>query len=885
MTITTEAEHNIIGYLEDSIQPMIEKIDGVAEVNIMGGAREYISVELNEELMQQYGLTIRSVASVIANAEFETTVGTVERGDITLSLVGSADYPAYRQLASVPISIGGGNIIYLEDIASISMQEQERSSYSRYNGLNTVSIRVNKEQSGNTIDICEKLVALVDRINTGGYGFTVEITQNSGETIMDNINSVISSLILGLVVAVVVLVFFFGEWKASFIVGLSIPVSVLTALVAMSFFDMSINMMSLGGLVVGIGMMVDNSIVVIESCFSAKTEQRSFAESVAEGANLVTGSIIASTITTIVVFLPIGLMDGMSGQMFRDVCFTVVFSMLASLISALTLVPLFFVKMQPKEKVENFCNRILKKVDSGYSRLIRRALNARKSVILCAVFCLISAGIMFSNIKMELMPPSDEGTVSLSVDTKTGLSLDAVNNIMLEIEKIVSMQPDVENYTVSVGSSGGMGGMMSASGSGSISIELKDDRSLSTDEFVDDIRHKTSNIKNCSITANAQSSMSFGSSTEVEIDLIGENYDDLKKASTLVRDQLAATAGIYNTSSSISDGDPRAKLEIDPILAGAMGMTPYDVLQAASEKVAGITAMEYQQGSNTYDVIVEFPNENYKTVNDLYGLMIDTPSGAQVSVTDIAEIIYEEGPSSIKREDGNYVVTVSGTPSSGADITAMTNAAVAAAKMLDLPAGVSVEAGGTMDRMMEEFSALGGAMLTAIFLVFAVMAIQFESMIFSIVVMISIPFSLTGAFFGLAVTESSISMTSLLGLVMLVGIVVNNAIVLIDYTNILRTQGIEVREALVLACRTRLRPILMSTVTTVLGLLPTAMGIGGEVEMMQGMAIVVIGGLSFSTLLTLIVIPTFYLIFDREDRSARKKLRLSRKNHLNETQN
>lgn len=874
LSITSDADSSsITDYIEDNIVPEIEKIEGVGEVSVRGGRSKYVSIELIEDRLNQYGLTMSDVSKAIANAEYEVTVGTANRGNIELSMVGSAAYDTYQSLADIPISLSSGDILHVSDVANVYMAEQERSSYSRQNGYENISISVSKEQSANTIELCNEISALVDKFNADdSLGLNIKISSNSGETIMDNINSVVSSLIMGLVISVFVLFFFFGEWRASLIVGLSMPISVMAALVLMAVFDMSINMMSLGGLVVGIGMMVDNSIVVLESCFRARTEERSFKESVAAGANLVASSVIASTATTIVVFLPISLMDGMSGQLFKDVGFTIVFSISASLISALTLVPLLFVKMKPKEKMESFSNRMLKFIDKFYNKLLRKAINARVLVVVIALACLASAGAMFTQIKMEMMPSMDRGDVSLSVQTKSGLSLEASNAIMTEIEDIIKEEPDVDSYSLSVGSSGGgMFGGSSSSGSGSISISLKDDRSTSTDDFVNQLREKTAHIQNCSITTTAESALSFGSSTEVEVELIGSNYNDLKTAAAVVKDRMSQIDGITTTTSSVSDGDPRAKIEVDPILASAVGMTPYSVLTAATNKISGVTAMEYQSGDTTYDVIVEFPSGRYKNISDLYGLMIDTTSGGQIALTDIAKIVYEEGPTSISREDGDYIVTISGTPTSGADITSMTNQAVAVMQELDLPDGVTVRAGGNMDMMTDEFTSIGYALLTAIFLVFAVMAIQFESLVFSLVVMIAIPFSLTGAFFGLIVSGSSISMTSLIGLVMLVGIVVNNAIVLIDYTNIMRTQGMEVREAIVFSGRTRMRPILMSTLTTVMGLLPMALGIGGKVEMMQGMSVVVIGGLTFSTVLTLVLIPTFYLMFDKEDRARRKR--------------
>lgn len=391
MAITAQEKNtSITDYIEDNIVPEIKKIEGVGEVSVRGGRNKYISIELLEDRLTQYGLTMSDVSKAISTAEFEITMGAANRGDIELSMVGSAEYDTYQALANIPISLKSGDILHISDVANVYMVEQERASYSRRNGYENISISVTKEQSANTIQLCNQISALVDKFNANdNLGLNIKISSNSSETIMNNTNSVVSSLILGLVISVLVLIFF-GEWRASLIVGLSMPISVMAALVIMSAFDMTINMMSLGGLVVGIGMMVDNSIVVIESCFRARTEDRTFKESVTTGANLVAGSVIASTATTVVVFLPISLMDGMAGQLFKDTGFTIVFSITASLISALTLVPLLFVKMKPREKMESVSNRMLKFIDKYYTRLIRKAINARKTVVLIAVHALLS---------------------------------------------------------------------------------------------------------------------------------------------------------------------------------------------------------------------------------------------------------------------------------------------------------------------------------------------------------------------------------------------------------------------------------------------------------------------------------------------------------------
>ena len=590
----------------------------------------------------------------------------------------------------------------------------------------------------------------------------------------------------------------------------------------------------------------------IESALSGITEVESMTSTSSEGSSMI--------------MLEFGC-DVDTDDKYQDIT-----SALASMLSALTLVPLLFVKMRPREKLTSRSHVMMHALEGKYEALLRRALRARKTVVASAIACLAIAGFLFTQIDMELMPAGSTNTISVSVETRSGLDLENTNAIMEEIESMISEDPDVESYFLRVSGGGGGMGMMGSSSAGSVSITLKDDASVDTDTNVQNLREKTSGLKNCSVEVSKQESMSFGSSG-VELRLSGPDLGDLETASESIRERLSGMEEFDSVSTSLTDGSPRAKIEVDPVLSGAYGVTPSEVLSQVSNKLSGMTAMEFTDSGTEYSVVVEYPSDRYSDISDLSGLMIDTGTGGQVALTDIAEVVYESSPTSISRENGDYVVTVSATPKSGANVRNMTQTAMAAVEDIELPEGVTLGQGSSMDMMNSEFGSIGKALLIAVYLVFAVMAIQFESVIFSLVVLFSIPFSLTGAFLALYITGSSISMTSLIGLVMLAGIVVNNAIVLVDYAGTLRREGMEVHEALVTAGKRRLRPILMSSLTTIVGLIPMAAGFGGEVEMMQGMAVVVIGGLSLSTVLTLVLIPTFYLIFDREDRNNRRMQR------------
>lgn len=875
LSVEANAGDNLKNYVEDNIVPELERIEGVSDVSVFGGSRQYIQVLLDENKMTQYGLTMQAVSSAIASSEFELTMGSLDRGNITVDLTGSQKIENYRTLDTVPITLSGGDVIHLSDVAQVIMADEEQTSYSRRNGLDAISLSVTKEQSGNTVGICQQIVKEVDRLNNSGLGITLEVSYNSGEEIMENIKQVVLSLVEGLAIAVVVLWLFLGEWKASAIVAISMPLSVLTALILMSFLGMTINMMSLGGLVIGIGMLVDNSIVVIDSCFKSTRDMggTSFREKVIKGAELVTSSVIASTLTTVVVFLPIAMIKGISGQMFHDVAYTIVFSLTASLISAVTLVPLLFVQLQPREKTEFIAYRVMGRVEEWYGAIITRLLHKRKLVVSSAVLLLVLAVVLFAMVPQELMPSMTSGNINLEVTTKSGLNLESTNEIMAQLEDLVKEHPDVENYSMSVGSGGGMMGASAAS----ISVELREDASLSDDEFVQEIRGKAKSIPNCSVEVSANDMMSMLSSQNVDITLQGPDLTVLEKTANQLRDLMAAMPEFDSATTSLANGAPRAEIVVDPILAASVRMTPITVLSSVRSQLTGIEAMTIQDGETEYSVKVELPKDRFVDISDLYGMMIDTPTGGQAALTDMAEIVYTEAPTSITRQDGDYQVTVTGTPLMGSNVSQLTAKVLqAVGSQVELPSGVEVAQGNMMDMMYEEFALIWNALLVALYLVFAVMAIQFESLRFPIVVLISIPFAMVGSFLGLAVTGSSVNMTSLLGLVMLEGIVVNNAIVLIDYVNILRREnGVEIHKALIRAGKMRLRPILMSSLTTIVGLLPMAIGSG--VEMMESMAIVVIGGLIMSTLLTLILIPTFYLIFDKEDRRRRKEERRARR--------
>lgn len=857
---------DLLSYIDEYIKPEFEKLGGVASVDVSGGQENYISVELDEQRLKQYGLDMSTIVSFIGAADFSIPVGDIDRGDQSLSLRGGVSYDTVESLGNIPITLRSGQVIHLSDVARIYDATADADSISRYNGNETVSLGIKKRQSAGTIEVTEAVVKTMEQINARNMGVELSVINDTSDSIRSSVNSVIKTLISAIILCMIVLFIFFGDWKASLIVGSSIPVSVLTTLILMNAFGFSFNIVSLGGLVIGVGMMVDNSIVVLESCFQRRERNLTFRDAAIEGARIVTSSVAASTLTTVVVFLPISIMEGLSGQMFRQLGFTIVFSLTASLISALTIVPLLFYRLAPKEKEDSHVNRVLNKITIAYGNFLKKTFRHKLLVVLISVGLLVGSFMLLPFIHFQLMPDIDQGTISISVETKPGLKLEKVDALMTQLESMVQESTDVERYYLTAG-----GGAMTSTGneSGSLTVYLKADRERSTNEWIDEWREQTKDIPNCDISISAQSMMSFSSGGSVDVNLQGNDLDLLREASKDVEAVMGQNPNIVRVSSTLTSGNPQAEIVVDPIKATAVGMTPQQVVGTVYNMVSGTSPATMDRDGREYDIRIEFPKERFQTVSDLSGLILTSPSGKQVPLLDIASIEYSNAPQSIQRKNNQYIVTISGQPTTASALTAGDEIKQAVAE-LELPEGVAVTQNQADEQMMEEFGALFGAIATAVFLVFMVMAMQFESCRFSIIVMICIPFSLIGSFGLMLLSGVTMSMPSLIGFLMLVGTVINNGILFIDTANQYRS-SMDAETALVYAGRSRLRPILMTTLTTVLSMIPMGLGIGEGAEAMQGMAVVIIGGLTASTILTLLLLPTFYLLFRGRPHKEYKK--------------
>ena len=854
LSISHKTETDLYSYAEQQIVPELEKIASVASVEAMGGTSEYIQVELNREKMDQYRVTMSQVSSAIQNANVSSPSGDTVSGNLELSVTTSLETSDIEELKNVPVTASTGEIVLLQDVADIHTEEEEMGGTSRYDGEETISISVMKNQSNTDIEVSEAVRETIQELQAADPDLTVEVVNDTADTIMDSLKDVAETMVLSVIISMIIIFLFFGDLKASLIVGSSIPTSILLSLIAMTAAGFSLNVITMSALVLGVGMMVDNSIVVLESCFRATESNRDkgifgYAKAALLGSNLVLASIIGGTATTCVVFLPLAAVQGMSGQMFGPLGYTVVFCMLASLLSAITVVPLCYVMYKPQEKARAFMSGPVERLQNFYRRVMKKLLRHKGRVMAVSAAMLAATFYLASGMRTELITADDTGQISIEIETRPGLLEEKTDDALARIEEVVSSDENVDSYMLRYQNQ-----------SGSVTAYLKDDRTEDTDQLAEQWQQELSDIENVSVEVTAGSSMSFMQRTRgYETILTGTDYEDLKELSDKIVSELISRDDVINIHSSFENNAPIVSIDVDPLMASKKGLTASSIGSAVNQTLSGMTAATLTVDGEDLDVKVEFPEGEYATIDQMKNIILTAGDGTATALTDVADIVYKDSPSSISREDKAFKVTITGEYT-GEDTSAQIDSEVIAPNLT----GTIKKGTNSMNRMMnEEFSSLYQAIAVAVFLIFVVMAAQFESVKFSFMVMTTIPFSLIGSFGFLKLTGVSMSMTSILGFLILVGTVVNNGILYVDTVNQYR-MDMDMETAMIEAGATRLRPMLMTSLTTILGMLPMAAAMGSSGSTTQGLAVVDIGGLTVGLFVALFMLPVYYGLMNRK---------------------
>ena len=868
LAVSDKTKENLYNYVKNRIEPEMEKLSSVASVSLSGGQAEYVRVELSEEKLAQYHLTMENIIQMIKASDFTYPAGSTYYGKQKLSLSVSEDYSTIEKLKNLPLLTGTGNTLYLRDLATVSESLEEKSSIGRYNGEDTIGLSLSKTQTESDIGMSRDVKETIKDLEAQNPNLSVHIIQDNADSIKSSLSSVFQTMIMAVVISMAIIFFFFGDVKASLIVGSSIPIAILGAIVFMYAMGYSMNMLTLSALVLGVGMMVDNSIVVLEASFRAmdevQDERRSRRDAAIDAVRVVGASVFGSTLTTCVVFLPLGFLKGISGQYFKPLGFTIVFCMLASLLSAITIVPLCFTLYKPKENEKAPAYKAVRSLKNSYRTLIGRFLRHKKAVVLGTFLILLLSLFLATKIRSELMPDIDSATVQISVLQKPGLDLEERDKAMREIEAMVAKDPDVDRYTTLSGGGEGFQALYGGDSSSTVTAYLKKKRSVSTKEKAKAWQKRLETRPDEVITVKSLSDANFGASEEdvktnegYEVILKGADLQRLKEKSDAIVTEMQKKESLTAIHSSLENAAPRLLVKVDPIKAAAEGLSPIALGQSLNSILGGKTVMKIDLDGEKADVRVEYPKDRFDTLEKIKNIRFSTPRGAAVALDSVATVDFTDSPSAITREDKKYVVTIRAnyTEKANKGTKEEVDRLVQSYLGKDMQLAESLRT----KNMREEFTDLFRAIAIAVFLVFVVMAGQFESLRFSFMVMTTVPFAMIGSFGLLWLFDATISMTSLLGFLMLVGTVVNNGILYVDTVNQYR-EDMSLDRAIIESGATRLRPILMTTLTTVLSMVPMAMAIGENGKLMQGLALVDVGGLTASTLLALLLLPVYYRI-------------------------
>lgn len=852
-----------LDYVNEVVVPEMEKINGVAQVDVQGAADEYLKLVLNEDKMRQYGVSISDIAGVIQNADFSLPVGSVRNGSQDIGVTMDTEILWSSDIMGLRIQTKSGELIYIGDVLSdINLYREDVDSISRFNGQESILIDVTKQTTGETMKVCQEAERIMETLATDGIEF--EIVNSAADDIHDTLMEVLKTLLEGVLFSMVVLFVFFGDLRASLIVGSSIPLSMLGGMALLNAMGVSFELMSGTGMIIAIGMLVDNSIVVLENCFRVKEETEDFKETAVKGTAAVLMSIVASTLTTVVVYVPIGMSGGMAGQMNQSLSYTVVFTMVSSLISAATVVPTFFYMFKPIEKKELRINKVLDFLGRGYRKVLPKLLHFPKTTIFASV-CLFAVSILIATqLRLDLFPGNYDGSIEIKASFRGGTRLEVMDEEVRQIEDIILEDDNFESVELSLS---GSEVLITAY------AEEKCDRSSEeaveyyTDMFKD-IAGMDIQVSAKSVATGLSSLMSTGNT--VTISIMSEDLDNLEKGAKLVEERLNSVPGLLYVHNEFAQDKMNAKIVIDQQKAMNAGFQPSDVASQIYILLNGLKATDVEYADKEYEVRIQFPDDKYNAMTTLLDQMLVSSNGKMVALGDIAEVRYVNIKQSISRKDGKFLAEVVATTQNKDKYEIAENVKDAAAEVI-LPDGVEIGKSSIDETLGEEMAGMGSAIVIAIFLVFLVMAIQFNSPKYSLMVMMCLPFSLIGSFGLLFVNGVPLSMMAMMGFLMLIGMVVNNGILLVDTTNSLR-QEMPLKEALLEAGLVRLRPILMTTLTTVLSMLPIVFSQDSGMVMMKGMGFVIIGGLCTSTILALFLMPPFYLIMSGSHKSKKTKI-------------
>ena len=842
--------------LENYLKPRLESLTGIGEVNIFGTPEKQVQIQVNGDKLAAFGMSPMELYQIIGTSSQSIPLGTIETGkkQIVARFMGETNY--IDQIENIILK-SNGNILRVKDIADVVLTTEDPTDVGYFNGKENIVLVIEKASDGSTIDLnnaARKVLENVKSVMPPGTEFNIML--DTSEDIVKSISSIGSSAVQALILATIVLLLFLKNIRATVLISIALPVSVIFTFAFLAMNGTSLNLISLMGLSLGVGMLTDNSVVVIDNIYRHMTELKSPVMAAADdGTTEVTMSVIASSLTTMVVFIPVLFIPGIAREIFRDLSFSIIFSNLAALIVSLTLMPMVASRFLSNKQNITKEGKIFTTVKEKYLVVITWAVKHRIKTIMIPLVLFVIVIFGFGRfLKIQFMPKQDQGRYSVVAELGKGVDIERAEEIGRKIEEIVKANKNTQTYfsliqndTVAV----------------NVEIGKKDTRDESVFEIIDEIRPSVEKIPG--IRPNLSEDFQMRSpQRDVEFDIVGPNLDELKVIGKQVMAHMVKYPGAVDVTSTVDAGNEEARVVLNREKIRSYGINPVTVGQTISYFVLGGDrgdTLTVKTGTEEIDVLIRLPKDKRKDVSDLSNLNIKIGNGQFVKLSDLATIEMAEGSPEINKTDRIYSVTVSANDG-GVGLANIQSEMLKAFNEQNPPSSISYKWGGDSENLADASTQLGAALAISIFLIYALLASQFENFVFPIIIIGSIPLALIGVVIGLLVTNQPIDVMVMIGIIMLAGVVVNNAIVLIDFIKMTRERGSDRETAVIESCRTRLRPILMTTMTTVFGMLPLAMGMGEGSEIYRGMAITTMFGLSFSTLLTLVVIPIFYTLVE-----------------------
>lgn len=877
---------------ENDVEPRLERIPGVANASTYGGLVREIKVLVDPNRLQAHGFSIDQIVNVLRMNSMQIPAGWIEDKKLEFTVQTVGEYKNIEQIRNTTLASINGTQIRIRDVAEVVDGFKEQRQREFVNDVPSVMIFLNKQSDANTVQVCNGVNEQLKTINTVlPSGVNMYVFWDQSQFIKQSVSNLSSTAIQAIFLTFLVLMFFLLNVRSSIIVAISIPTSLVVTFVILDQAGLTLNLISMAGLALAVGMLVDNSIVVLENIFRRRQLGDDMITAADKGGSEVSMAITASTLTTLAVFVPVLFVPGIAGELFNDMVITICFSLVASLVVALTLVPLLtsrFLEMDHGPKKKNFFTKlggriqgILDRLNRNYNSLLLWALKYRRAVLVTVLVLFLLSIAFLVTRGGDFFPDSDQEFITLTIKRAPGTNLDEMEASMKNIVAMIREEvPEMVDIMYSFGQGEGIGALFGSAAShvGEINIRLSSirERERSQMEIEDVLRGRFNEFAGTEITLMEGGMAAMFGEGDIVVQVFGNNLQISQQIARDIREGIEKIRGTSQVRLGVEEALPELKIELDRNRLADLGLSSYMVSQTISSNLLGSVATTYREGGNEYDIRVQLQKQYRTSIRDIENILIMAPNGARVPLRAIAAVQSSTAPQEINREDQERVVTVS-MMVTGRDLQSVTSDVQNYLDRIVLPNEYRLEISGVAEEQQESFMYLFIAMMVAIMLVYMVMASQFESLLDPFIIIFTIPMSFIGVALSLLLTGTSLTVMSLVGIIMLVGIVVNNGIVLVDYMNQLRANGLELIDAAVEGGRTRLRPVLMTALTTILAMIPLALGYGESGENWAPLARAVIGGLTVSTFLTLIVVPILYIIFERV--SLRVKNRKEARRH------